>query len=52
MNEMREELKRLCTKLNRLEIGYTADAITDIREVLYDLIGFVEKIAPEDKTND
>ena len=51
-DEMRPELKRLCEKLDRLDVGYTADAIWDIREVLYSLIGFVEMNTPEKPTDD
>lgn len=49
MIEMREDLKRLCNKLKRLEVGYTADAICDLRDVLYELIVFVERTTPEEQ---
>lgn len=52
MTKTRFELKRLYEKLHHIDIGYTTEAITEIRDVLYRLIGFVEMALPEDKSDD
>lgn len=50
--EMRPQLKRLCKKLDRMDCEYTIDAIQDLQQVLYDLIGFVEMNTPKEKSDD
>lgn len=52
MTEMRSQLSHLCKKLDRIDVNYTTEAIIEIRDILYELIGFVEMSLPEDKSDD
>lgn len=51
-NNMHPELKRMCETLDRVDVDYTTDAIKNLRNVLYDLIAHVQRISPEDKSDD
>ena len=41
---MNEQLKRLCQRLDRMDCGYTQDAIQDLQHVAYELIGMIQKL--------
>lgn len=45
---MRESLKYLQAKLQQIEIGYTADALCDIREVLYQILELLDVALPKE----
>lgn len=45
---MRESLEFLQKRLQRLDVGYTADAICDIREVLYSIIELLDLALPKE----
>ena len=49
---MHPDLKTLCSKLDQLDIGYTTDAICDLREVLYALIAHIQRQIPEEAKPD
>lgn len=49
---MRKQLEYLDNTLNRMDVGYSADAICDLREVLKQVLIILDQIMPIDKSDD
>lgn len=49
---MRERLKRLDNKLKRMDVGYSIDAICDLREVLREVLELLEIALPLEVDHD
>jgi hypothetical protein len=47
-SKMRESLAYLRQKLQRLDVGYTTDAILDIREVMYQMLELLDVALPKE----
>lgn len=45
---MRKSLERLERKLSRIEVGYTADAICDLREIIQEILEHLDEALPKE----
>lgn len=45
---MREQIERMKTKLARMDVGFSTDAICDLREVLYEVIDLLDTALPKE----
>jgi hypothetical protein len=49
---MRQELEQLDDKLNRMDVGYSTNAICDLREVLRKILELLDQTMPIDRSDD